>query len=126
MDRKTLYILHMAAKVFFATALFLFPVFFHGLYGNTYSLNGIRLGRYLAIFMLAVTYLAYMFRDLPHSSKEAKNYSQATAFEWGLIAVFFLIHTLQGGYNFLGWVTAGLCLVYAVLFFLDALKIEQA
>jgi hypothetical protein len=122
MSRKTLYILHGVAKVFFAVALLFMPVFFHGLYGNTYSIHGIRLGRYLAVFMLVVTYLAWNYKDLPESSKEAKVFSQATMFEWGLIGVFFLVHTLQGGYNYLGWVTTGLCVFFTVMFALDGFR----
>ena len=60
--------MHCVAKVFFAVALLFIPNFFHGLYGNTYSLNGIWLGYYLAVFMLAVTYLAWNYKDLPASS----------------------------------------------------------
>jgi len=126
MPRKTLYILHIVAKLFFAVALLFIPVFFHGLYGNTYSINGIRLGRYLAVFMLAVSYLALKYKDLPYSSDEGRTYSQATAFEWGLIGLFFLIHTIQGGYNYLGWVTTGLCLVFTAFFVRDSLLIAQS
>ncbi len=122
MPRKTLYILHIVAKLFFAVSLLFIPVFFHGLYGNTYSINGIRLGRYLAFFMIAVSYMAWHYKELPESSKEAKIYSQATTFEWGMIGLFFLIHTLQGGYNYMGWVTTGLCGVFTVLFALDGFK----
>lgn len=121
MSRKTLYILHIAAKLFFAAALLFFPVFFHGLYGNTYSINGIRLGRYLAFFMVTVSILAWYYKDL-EPSKETNIYSRATAFEWGIIGLFFLIHTLQGGYNYMGWITTGLCAIYTVLFVLDGFK----
>ena len=123
MPRKTLYILHIVAKLIFAVALLFIPVFFHGLYGNTYSINGIRLGRYLAFFMIAVSYLAWQYRDLPVGSEEAIAYSKATTFEWGMIGLFFLIHTLQGGYNYMGWVTTGLCAVYTVLFAVDGFGI---
>lgn len=125
MSRKTLYIMHMAAKLFFAVALLFIPVFFHGLYGNTYSINGIRLGRYLAFFMIAVAYLAWQYRKLSDDSWEGMIYSRATTFEWGMIGLFFLIHTLQGGYNFMGWITAGLCLVFTVLFALDGFVVMQ-
>ena len=120
MSRKTLYILHIVAKLFFAVSLLFIPVFFHGLYGNTYSLNGIRLGRYLAVFMLVVSYLAWQYKDLERNSREANIFSQASAIEWGMIGVFFLIHTIQGGYNYLGWVTTGLCVLFTGLFVLDA------
>ena len=122
MPRKTLYILHGIAKTFFAVNLLFIPNIFHGLYGNTYDLNGIWLGRYMAVFMLVVTYLAWQFKDLPFSSREAKVYSQATTFEWGLIGIFFVIYTAQGGYNFMGWVTAGLCAIFTVLFVMDVSK----
>jgi hypothetical protein len=118
MPRKTLYILHIAAKLFFAAALLFIPVFFHGLYGNTYTINGIRLGRYLAFFMITVSILAWYYKDL-EQSKAIDIFSRATTFEWGSIGLFFLIHTLQGGYNFMGWITAGLCLIYTILFALD-------
>lgn len=121
MPRKTLYILHIVAKLFFAVALLFFPVYFHGLYGNTYSLNGIRLGRYLAVFMLVVAYIAYRYLNWA-DSEEIKVYSQASGFEWGLIGVFFLIHTLDGGYNYLGWITTGLCAVYTFLFAIEGFK----
>ncbi len=122
MDRRLLYILHIIAKLFFTAALLFFPVFFHGLYGNTYSINGIRLGRYLAFFMIAVSFMAWHYKDLPQSSREAKVYSQATVFEWGSIGLFFLIHTLQGGYNYMGWITAGLCAIFTLLFVMDGFK----
>jgi hypothetical protein len=76
----------------------------------------------MAVFMLVVTYLAWQFKDLPFSSREAKVFSQATIFEWGLIGIFFIIYTAQGGYNFMGWVTAGLCVIFTVLFALDVSK----
>jgi len=122
MPRKTLYVIHIAAKLFFAAALLFFPVFFHGLYGNTYSINGIRLGHYLAFFMIAVSYMAWRYKDLADNSQEARIYSQATTFEWGMIGLFFLIYTIQGGYNYLGWVTTGLCILYTVLFAIDGFK----
>ena len=122
MPRKTLYILHGVAKVFFAVSLLFIPNFFHSLYGNTYSLNGIWLGYYLAVFMLVVTFLAWNYKDLPESSREAKIFSQATTFEWGLIGLGFILYTLQGGYNFLGWITAGLCVIFTVLFAMDGFK----
>ncbi len=66
MPRKILYILHIIAKLFFAVCFIIHSrYFFHGLYGNTYSINGIRLGRYLAFFMIAVSYLAWNYQDLP-------------------------------------------------------------
>jgi hypothetical protein len=122
MSRKTLYILHGIAKTFFAVSLLFVPVFFHGLYGNTYSINGLRLGRYLAVFMLVVTYLAWQFKDLPDSSREAKVFSLATTFEWGVIGILFIVYTLQGGYNYMGWLTAGLCVIFTVLFAMDWMK----
>ena len=122
MPRRTLYILHAAAKTGFAVALLFFPNPFHMLYGNVYDLNGIWLGRYMAVFMLVVTYLAWSFKELPASSREAKIFSQATTFEWGLIGIFFIIYTLQGGYNYMGWVTAGLSVIFTVLFAMDVAK----
>ena len=122
MPRKTLYILHVVAKLFFAACFLFIPTFFWSLYGTTTDANGISIGRYFAALMIVLAYLAWKYRELPDGSGEAKIFSQGVFLEWLLVGLFILIYQLQGGYNFLGWVTIFLCALYAVLFGLDAFK----
>jgi hypothetical protein len=122
MPRKTLYILHVIAKLFFAFCFLFIPMFFWSLYGTTTDANGITIGRYFAALMLVLAYLAWKYRELPAGSKEARIFSQGVFLEWLLVGLFILIYQLQGGYNFLGWVTIVICALYAVLFALDGFK----
>ena len=122
MPRKTLYILHVIAKALFTVCFLFIPTFFWSLYGTTTDANGITIGRYFAALMIVLAFLAWNYRELPTGSKEAKIFSQAVFLEWGLVGIFILIYQLQGGYNFLGWVTIILCALFATLFALDGFK----
>jgi hypothetical protein len=122
MPRKTLYILHVVAKLFFAFCFLFIPTLFWSLYGTSTDVVGIWTGRYFAALMLVLAFLAWNFRELPDGSREGKTFSQGITLEWILVGLFILIYQLQGGYNFLGWITFVICALYAVLFALDGFK----
>ena len=122
MPRKTLYILHVISKLFFAICFLFIPTLFWSVYGTTSDVNGIWTGRYFAALMLVLAFLAWKYRELPDGSKEAKIFSQGIFLEWLLVGLFILIFQLQGGYNFLGWVTIAICAIFTGLFALDGFK----
>ncbi len=122
MSRKTLYILHVIAKLIFAFCFLIIPVLFWSLYGTSTDANGIWIGRYFAALMLVLAFLAWSYKDLPDTSQEAKNFSQAVVLEWGLVGLFIFLYQLQGGYNFLGWATIAICALFVILFAMDAYK----
>ena len=122
MPRKTIYILHVVAKLFFAACFLFIPTYFWSLYGTTTDANGFSIGRYFAALMIVLAFLAWKFRELPDGSREAKIFSQGVFLEWLLVGLFILFYQLQGGYNFLGWVTIAICALYAFLFAMDGFK----
>ncbi len=122
MSKKTLYILHVIAKIFFAICFLFIPTFFWSLYGTSTDANGIWIGRYFAALMIVLAFLAWNYRELPQGSSEANIFSQAVLLEWSLVGIFILLYQLQGGYNILGWITVAICALFAVLFAMDVFK----
>ena len=122
MSRKTLYIVSGIADFMFATSFMFFPVFFWNLFGASVGANGIWIGRFMAAIIYGNVYMLWNLKDAPDSSKEARWFSQRMIWDWLLIGIFITIATVGGLYNVFGWITAGLCAVFTVLYAIDSFK----
>ena len=115
MKSKTIFIVDAIVLLFFSLGFLFIPVILISFYGADLQPPGAAMGRFFGAAMLALAWITFRAKDAENSILK-DSVVPANILVWILAAGIALLGQIQGTFNFMGWSTIGLGLLFAAWF----------